>query len=88
MATLERLTEHYDAKYESADCNRVVPVPIVKRPKDRRQMLVYLAARPYRKDCSVTTRRPRLICTMKDISTTLGFDLLAGSLGSGLGLHE
>jgi len=45
MPTLERLTEHYDKKYRAADFTRVKPVALVKRPKDRLEMNVYLSAR-------------------------------------------
>jgi len=45
MPTLERLTEHYGAKYRAADYTKVVPVPLTKRPKNRTQMAVHLAAR-------------------------------------------
>jgi SAM-dependent methyltransferase len=45
MPTLERLTEHYDAKYAASDFTSVVPVQLVARPWDRRQMAVLCARR-------------------------------------------
>jgi SAM-dependent methyltransferase len=45
MAGLARLTEHYNAKYGAADFKSVTPVPLVKHPKDRRQLAVSVASR-------------------------------------------
>jgi ubiquinone/menaquinone biosynthesis C-methylase UbiE len=44
MPGLARLTEHYDAKYKASDFRKVTPVPLVRYPKDRRQMAVHLAS--------------------------------------------
>ena len=44
MPTVERLTKHYETKYATSDFSKVAAVPLVRRPKDRRQAAVHLAA--------------------------------------------
>lgn len=45
MSTAQRLLKHYETKYAASDFNKVVAVPLVHRPKNRRQAAVCLAAR-------------------------------------------
>lgn len=43
MPTAKRLTRHYETKYAAADYTKVMAIPVVRHPKDRRQAAARLA---------------------------------------------
>lgn len=45
MPTIKRLIQHYEAKYATADFTKVTAVPVVRRPRNRWQAMVKIAAR-------------------------------------------